>query len=255
MIDGAAPGVGGGDAVADQPLVQRQIWELALLDARAGEASRPGLRDAAWAPAAVSAVRLGRWGRAVLPGAPWRWCRAAIGLGVGHRVAGLGGDAEELLQMLAGDQAPPADLDVGQVAAAHLVVEQVAGQAGQAGGLINGVGQPPAGGSWPAWRPGGVVAGRRRILRYAGQAGWSRFGRAADGAGWSLSRLGSGRSLSRSCCWRGLTGWDAWLIASAPVRPSSAAPALDEGPKLVALVQAGFAGEVGEGHGVPGHWK
>jgi len=31
-----SPGVGGGDAVADQPLVQRQIRELALLGARIG---------------------------------------------------------------------------------------------------------------------------------------------------------------------------------------------------------------------------
>ena len=36
VIDRAAPGVGGGDAVVDQPLVQRQIRELALLDARTG---------------------------------------------------------------------------------------------------------------------------------------------------------------------------------------------------------------------------
>ena len=46
--------------------------------------------------------------------------------------------------MLAGDQAATADLDAGQVAAAHLVVQQVAGEARQAGGLIDGVGQPTA---------------------------------------------------------------------------------------------------------------
>ena len=44
--------------------------------------------------------------------------------------------------MLAGDEAASADFDVGQVAAAHLVVQQVAGQAGQAGGFVDGVGQP-----------------------------------------------------------------------------------------------------------------
>ena len=49
--------------------------------------------------------------------------------------------------MLAGDEPPPADLDVGQVAAAHLVIEQVAGQPGQPGGLIDGIGQP-LGGAW-----------------------------------------------------------------------------------------------------------
>ena len=141
VIDRAAPGVGGGDAVADQPLVQRQIRELALLGARTGEASRPGRRDAARAIGPLarsgSSCRAGGCG-------PGGGAGLRSGLGVGHRVAVLGGDAEELLQVLAGDQAPPADLDVGQVAAAHLVVEQVAGQAGQAGGLIDGVGQPPA---------------------------------------------------------------------------------------------------------------
>jgi hypothetical protein len=44
--------------------------------------------------------------------------------------------------VLACDQAASADLEVGEVPAAHLVVEQVAGQAGEAGGLIDGVGQP-----------------------------------------------------------------------------------------------------------------
>ena len=48
VIDRAAPGVGGGDAVADQPLVQRQIRELALLDARAG-AHLAGAAGRAWA--------------------------------------------------------------------------------------------------------------------------------------------------------------------------------------------------------------
>ena len=86
VIDGAAPGVGGGDAVADQPLVQRQIRELALLDARAGAhlsrwlagrvatcgarrcGARPGHR-------AIGAVRLSRRG----PGG----CRACAGGGAG----------------------------------------------------------------------------------------------------------------------------------------------------------------------------
>ena len=93
VIDGAAPGVGGGDAVADQPLVQRQVRELALLGARAGEdlirwlagrvatcggrccGARPGHR-------AIGAVGLSRRGRAaagralaVVPGCHrgWAW--------------------------------------------------------------------------------------------------------------------------------------------------------------------------------------
>jgi len=43
---------------------------------------------------------------------------------------------------MAGDEPASADFDVGQFAAAHLVVQQVAGQAGQAGGFVDGVGQP-----------------------------------------------------------------------------------------------------------------
>ena len=65
--------------------------------------------------------------------------------------------------MLAGDQLTPADFDVGQVAAAHLVVEQVAGQSGQAGGLVDGVGQPAARRVLAGPIGGDVVAGWRRI--------------------------------------------------------------------------------------------
>jgi hypothetical protein len=71
VIDGTAPGVGGGDAVADQPLVQRQVRELALLSTRIGEyrvRSRvPG--PGHWVVAAVGLSRGGaggccreRWG-------------------------------------------------------------------------------------------------------------------------------------------------------------------------------------------------
>jgi hypothetical protein len=35
VIHGGAAGFGGGDAVADQPLIQPQVWELAVLDAGA----------------------------------------------------------------------------------------------------------------------------------------------------------------------------------------------------------------------------
>ena len=42
--------------------------------------------------------------------------------------------------MVAGDEPMSADFHVGQVAAAHFVVQQVAEQAGQAGSFINGVG-------------------------------------------------------------------------------------------------------------------
>jgi len=58
--------------------------------------------------------------------------------------------AGELLQVAAGDESASADLDAGQVAAANLVIQQVAGQAGQAGGLVGGAGQPPGGRVWRA---------------------------------------------------------------------------------------------------------
>src|ERR1700730_7794087 len=88
----------------------------------AGTAGRgPGIEPLARSGRAAGRVP------AVVPG-----CHRAWGGGIGS--PGLGGDAGELPQVLTGDQVPPADLDVGQVAAAHLVVEQVAGQAGPAGG-------------------------------------------------------------------------------------------------------------------------
>ena len=43
--------------------------------------------------------------------------------------------------MMAGDEPMSADFHIGQVAAAHFVVQQVAEQAGQAGSFINGVGK------------------------------------------------------------------------------------------------------------------
>jgi hypothetical protein len=49
-----------------------------------------------------------------------------------------------LLQVAAGDQAPSANLDIGQIAKAHPAIRQLAGWTGQAGDLIGGVGKPPA---------------------------------------------------------------------------------------------------------------
>jgi hypothetical protein len=49
-----------------------------------------------------------------------------------------------LLQVAAGDQAPPADLDIGQIATANLAMQQLAGWTGQASDLIAGAGKPPA---------------------------------------------------------------------------------------------------------------
>jgi len=43
-----------------------------------------------------------------------------------------------LLQVAAGDQAPPTNLDIGQIAKAHLAIQQIAGWAGQASDLIGG---------------------------------------------------------------------------------------------------------------------
>jgi hypothetical protein len=63
-------------------------------------------------------------------------------LGVVHRVAASISDAEELRQVLVGDQLPSVDVEMGQIAKAHLLMEQAAGWTGQAGGLIDGGGQP-----------------------------------------------------------------------------------------------------------------
>jgi hypothetical protein len=64
----------------------------------------------------------------------------------------------------AGDQAPPADVDIGQIAKAHLAIQQIAGWTGQAGDLIAGVGKPPAvhvPASAASGAGGDVVIGRR----------------------------------------------------------------------------------------------
>jgi hypothetical protein len=44
-------------------------------------------------------------------------------------------------QVPAGDQLPPAGLETGQIATAHLLMEQAAGWTGQAGGRIDGADQ------------------------------------------------------------------------------------------------------------------
>lgn len=56
----------------------------------------------------------------------------------------------ELLQVMVGNEAASTEFDLGQVAAAHLVVQQVAGEAGQAGGFVDGVGRPAGDRIWPA---------------------------------------------------------------------------------------------------------
>jgi hypothetical protein len=53
--------------------------------------------------------------------------------------------AGKLLPGAAGDEPASAGLVAGQVAAANLVIQQVAGESGQAGGLARGTGQPPGG--------------------------------------------------------------------------------------------------------------
>ena len=140
--------------------------------------------------------------------------------------------------MLAGDQAAPADLDVGQVAAAHLVVEQVAGQAGQAGGLIDGVGQPPA---------GRVLAGpaarwcRRRAAPDLWCAGAGRLvqvsGRGAGAAGWSLSRLGVGPLAFPVVLLARAAGLGGPVDRVGSGQAEFGGPALDERPEVVLLVQ------------------
>jgi len=57
----------------------------------------------------------------------------------------LGRNAEELLQVLAGYEPPPGNFEVRQVAASHLVIEQVTRQPSQTSGLIDRVRQPFSG--------------------------------------------------------------------------------------------------------------
>jgi hypothetical protein len=79
VIDRGAPGVGGGDAVADQPLVQRQIRELVLLDAptgrRLGRRGGPG-------PGHVASGAVRRSDRA----RPGGGAGLGSGVGVSHRL-------------------------------------------------------------------------------------------------------------------------------------------------------------------------
>ena len=73
---------------------------------------------------------------------------AAIATRQPCRMCLSGCNTQELLKVLAGDEPPSADLHVGQVPAPHLVIQQVPGQAGQAGRLGDGVGQPFGGQVW-----------------------------------------------------------------------------------------------------------
>src|ERR1022692_1089783 len=96
---------------------------------------------------------------------------------------------EECLQVLAGDDAAAADLDVAEAPGAHLVVEQVAGQAGDLRDLVHGVGDPlglPAAGEVGHQA---LPEPRSRAPRLRG--GWSR--RRADW--WSVIWLSPGMSV------------------------------------------------------------
>ena len=160
--------------------------------------------------------------------------------------------------------APPADLDVVQVPAAHLVVEQVAGQPGQAGGLVDGVRQPlgrRSAGPSAASRcrsvvsAGGVLrvtrSGRLRPVRRAPI-------RAASGSAGSARASFSAPMVS---------GWrTTWARASGAVRPSSAAQPSTCGQSRCPACTSSWAVHVGEHHrgdrgvavhvpaGQPGHF-
>ena len=174
MVDGAAPDVGGGDAVADQPLVQLQIRELALLAAwagvhlsrwLAGRVATCGGRGCGTPPGhrAIGAVRLNCRSSGGCRARPAGGTRLPWGLCVVHRVAASGSNAEKLLQV-AGDQAPLVDLDMGQIAKVHLAIQLIARWISQASGLIDGGDQPAM--RVRACKVGGacgdVVFGRRR---------------------------------------------------------------------------------------------
>ena len=90
-------------------------------------------------------------------------------------VAVLGSEAEELLEVLAGDDTAPADLHIQQVPATHLVVEQIAGESSQARGLVNGVGQPFSSRICSRFT---AVGGSRALGRGSARIGWTRLARA-----------------------------------------------------------------------------
>ena len=72
----------------------------------------------------------------------WPACDQGTVASVSPQTRGSGRTCEEGFEVLAGDDAAAADLQVGQLAGAHLVIEQVAGQPGDRCGLIDAVGQP-----------------------------------------------------------------------------------------------------------------
>ena len=77
----------------------------------------------------------------------------------GSQIFVPGRGARGLPEALAGNEPPSAGLDVaGQGAASHLVIQEVTGQAGQAGGLIDAVRQPFGRWIW-SWRAGHPPAG------------------------------------------------------------------------------------------------
>ena len=147
-----------------------------------------------------------------------------------------------------------ADLDVGQIAAAHLVIEQVAGGAGQAGGLIGGAGKPPAV-HVPACTAGGLRRCRHRVaadLRYAGETRLVQVpGHDAYGAGRSLSCLGVGLLTFPVVVQTGCIVLGDPVDRVVPGQAEFGGPAFDERPEPVPLVQVSFARRQGR----RGSWR
>jgi hypothetical protein len=149
-LGGSLDRVGCGQAELGRPALDVRPKSMALMEVLfAGHAGQgrsgdggvavkvwPGSQDTSqpgWAPGACRAVWV-VWSLVMVVSLIVSVMMVTSG-SVRDSASGLatGRCAEELLQVVTGNEPTSADFSVGQVAAAHFVVEQVAGQAGQAG--------------------------------------------------------------------------------------------------------------------------
>src|SRR6266567_932657 len=201
-------------------------------------------RGLATVPAARSGSAAGR-ALAVVPGCDraWAWVIDCA----------LGGDAEELVQVLAGDQVSTADFDVGQVCRG--ASRRRAGRGtGRSGGRPRRRSRPAARSASPG-RPHRWRWCRRGALDPGcARAGWlvRACARAAGAAGRSLSRLGVGSLTFPVMLLARAAGLGGPVDRVGSGQAEFGGPGLDEWPELVLLVQVRFAGVVGEGHGGDG---
>src|SRR5215472_17240912 len=108
---------GGWGRESSQMAIRRAVtWSMT--PPRLSAAARPSLISRSYKARSPAGPIAGRTSRRI----------GACPVSAGRDAAGppgAGSDIKELLEVLAGDEAAPADLEVGQVAYPHLVVEQV----------------------------------------------------------------------------------------------------------------------------------